>query len=638
MRKDIILFIAITVMLYFACGCNESEHESMLLEMDSLMNSEPDSAFFKLSAMYGERYLMSEDESVLLDVLTVKAKNKAYILLDEKDEKTMRRAAEYYDEHGNRNERMMAYYLLGCVYRDLRDMPMAFDVFKKAEAAADTTSEECDFSLLAKINGELGDVFMKQVMFDNTITQNLKAKELALKGMDSVTAAKCEALILMAKLKKNNDYEYTIRNVGDVYERILQLKDTATASECLIMGVEANMKLGRWDDAKVHLRIYETKSGKIDGGFHALKGFEQYYYYKGLCMLNDGKTDSAKLFLDKRLKTARNWNAKQNAYKGLKYYYENMGMTDSALYYSNQQIMARDSDYYHKSNDNMQYLQSIYEYSHHKNTAMEKSVEIEKRKSHFFILLLCLVLSGMIFIMLFSRLKIKTKKVITVARRREAKLWDDIDKLKRKINSADFNLAKSVSEIEKLESELKWKEELLKEIRCKFNKKKKLEHVIENEKRELDDLKTEVVGMKNDLDIRKANLEREKKETEALRTKLMTALQDDGNYNAVIESIKNKGYSNENISSVEWDLIMKIIMKVHPSLISNLKANVHKITEVEIKVCALMVLGFTTNEIGMALSKSPSTITNIRCRLYTKAFNRKVSSKEADEWIRSLSR
>lgn len=87
MRKDIILFIAITVMLYFACGCNELEHESMLLEMDSLMNSEPDSAFFKLSAMYGERNLMSEDESVLLDVLTVKAKNKAYILLDEKDEK-----------------------------------------------------------------------------------------------------------------------------------------------------------------------------------------------------------------------------------------------------------------------------------------------------------------------------------------------------------------------------------------------------------------------------------------------------------------------------------------------------------------------------------------------------------------------
>jgi tetratricopeptide (TPR) repeat protein len=233
--------------------------------------------------MNKENIFMSEDESVLLDILTVKAKNKAYILLDEKDEKTMRRAAEYYDEHGSGNERMMAYYLLGCVYRDLRDMPMAFDV----------------------------------------------------------------------------------------YERILQLKDTATASECLIMGVEANMKLSRWDDAKEHLRIYETKSGKIDSGFHALKGFEQYYYYKGLCLMNDGKTDSAKLFLDKRLKTARNWNAKQNAYKGLKYYYENMGMTDSALYYSNQQIMARDSDYYHKSNDNMQYLQSIYEYSHHKNMAIE---------------------------------------------------------------------------------------------------------------------------------------------------------------------------------------------------------------------------------------------------------------------------
>ena len=78
MRKDVILFIAISVMLSFACGCNESEHESMFLEMDSLMNSEPDSAFIKLSAMNKERIFMPEDESVLLDILAVKAKNKAY--------------------------------------------------------------------------------------------------------------------------------------------------------------------------------------------------------------------------------------------------------------------------------------------------------------------------------------------------------------------------------------------------------------------------------------------------------------------------------------------------------------------------------------------------------------------------------
>ena len=38
---------------------------------------------------------------------------------------TMKQVVRFYDRHGNTVEKMLAHYLLGCVYRDLGDAPMA---------------------------------------------------------------------------------------------------------------------------------------------------------------------------------------------------------------------------------------------------------------------------------------------------------------------------------------------------------------------------------------------------------------------------------------------------------------------------------------------------------------------------------
>lgn len=71
------------------------------------------------------------------DLLRADAQNKAYI--DFTTDSVMLQVADYYDQHGTANEQMRAHYLLGCTYRDLKDVPMEQQCFLEATEKADTT-------------------------------------------------------------------------------------------------------------------------------------------------------------------------------------------------------------------------------------------------------------------------------------------------------------------------------------------------------------------------------------------------------------------------------------------------------------------------------------------------------------------
>ena len=62
---------------------------------------------------------------------------------------------DYYDHHGTANERMRAYYLLGCVDRDLGEAPQALECYHDAVDCADTTAQDCDYKLLSRVYGQM---------------------------------------------------------------------------------------------------------------------------------------------------------------------------------------------------------------------------------------------------------------------------------------------------------------------------------------------------------------------------------------------------------------------------------------------------------------------------------------------------
>ena len=66
--------------------------------------------------------------------------NRAYAQLPA--DSLLRRAADFFDRHGSRNEQVRAHYLLGCAYRDQGQAPEALQAWQDAIDRADTTARD----------------------------------------------------------------------------------------------------------------------------------------------------------------------------------------------------------------------------------------------------------------------------------------------------------------------------------------------------------------------------------------------------------------------------------------------------------------------------------------------------------------
>ena len=90
------------------------------------------------------------------------------------------------------------------------------------------------------------------------------------------------------------------------------------------------------------------------------------------------------------------------------------------------------------------------------------------------------------------------------------------------------------------------------------------------------------------------------------------------------------------VTSLEhWEKIFNLIDGFYPHFRDTLYS-LCKISDIEIKVCVLIKIGFTPNEIAILISSSKSNISSIRSRLYIKIFKKNGVSKDFDDFILSL--
>ena len=119
-------------------------------------------------------------------LLYAKAMNKGYINFT--SDSVMKNVTNYYDKHGTANEKMLAYYLLGCVYRDLHDSPLALKYLNKAIEQADTTSSLCDYLTLSRIMYQEAELFNRQYLPKQQLEKLSMAEKYSLIGKDTLTA------------------------------------------------------------------------------------------------------------------------------------------------------------------------------------------------------------------------------------------------------------------------------------------------------------------------------------------------------------------------------------------------------------------------------------------------------------------
>lgn len=328
-----LLFVMVFPLLMVSCSRGGKELAAKLHLADSLIEAEPDSGVALLVSLEEEAEDASKANRYRYQLLLAKAKNQAYVPFT--SDSVMKDVAQYYDRHGSPNERMMAHYLLGCVYRDLDSLPHALLQYEEAISQADTTSEDCDFKTLGRIYGQAAEAYYESYMPQNTLEASWNYIRYGLRAKDSVGVISgydfiADAYSLMGK----EDSEiYYHEKASRLYEKYQMLEEAAMSLGTLI---ETYTKRKDLKNASRCLHRYERESGLFDGKGNIVPGREIFYYGKGLYFLNTGAIDSA-MFYFMKLKNKKHstFNERYAAAIGLSQVYHKLGIFDSAYYYAN---------------------------------------------------------------------------------------------------------------------------------------------------------------------------------------------------------------------------------------------------------------------------------------------------------------
>lgn len=172
MRNYILLFLSV-----LCIGCHKhSEHWETLLDVESYIESKPDSALNVLKGINADS-LSCASEKAKHSLLTAMALDKNYV--DTTDFSVLQPAIDWYEHHGNPTDRLRTFFYQGRIYRNRNDDESAMECFVKA---LDLGKKSDDILTRARIIVAQGNIYMSLYRWDKMIEANLCASELFLKG------------------------------------------------------------------------------------------------------------------------------------------------------------------------------------------------------------------------------------------------------------------------------------------------------------------------------------------------------------------------------------------------------------------------------------------------------------------------
>ena len=570
--------VCIVPTLLSVVSCGQQAADRDIAVADSLSEAAPQRAMTLIDSLEGES-AMNKSRHMKLLLLKAKVRNKLAMPMSTDSLKDI---ADYFDKHGDSNERMLAYYILGCAYFDGKDAPMALQYFHEAAAKADTTDSSCDFLTLHRIHVWSAEIFKSQRAFSDAFHENSLAFKYAMKAKDTLNAIiTYEQKANIYKLKGNIDSVISIREkLYGLYSKYGYKRETAYSLGPLI---DIYAKRGNISKAKHALDLYEKMSERFDKYGKIKKGLEIFYAIKGYYYLSINDYDSARLCFDKCLKTTSNYpNDFGYSYEGLTELYKKLHRPDSVAKYSELTRQMSDTIYARMSTEHLQQMQAMYNYNRYRQTAEEAEKDALRTKYISIIIIMAIMAAA-----IGGALAVRTY----IIRKRRARV-NEIKEYKR-----------SISELKKARREL----DILTE-----NRQTRMESLIKEKEEEIERLQKE-------------KAEYEKKKDIAAR---MTPFADE----PVVRILRRHAEKEHVMMSGEE---RKMLISLFDSYeeISRLKA---VLSESEYELCLLVKLGFAPSQINMLTGRSLQDIANIRKRMYNRITGKDGSSRDFDKFIKSL--
>ena len=283
----------------------------------------------------------------------------------------------YFDRHGDANERMRSRYILGRTYYCLDELPRALEMYNEAADCADTTSADCDYKVLSRIHAQSAVIFHKQVQPRSQLKELRVAEEYAWRGQDTLQAIECYA-------QQGDVYAYLLipDSVIIIKENAFRLYNEAGHQDWAAMtlgpAIRPLIRQGNYEKAKEYCSLYESDSGLFDDGGDVENGREIYYSIKGEYYMAIHQLDSAEHLFRKELRDGKDLNNQIAGSKGLQKVYEQRKLSDSIAKYASMSYELNDSAYSLSEMQNIQKFQASYNYNHIKYQAEKKRLEAER--------------------------------------------------------------------------------------------------------------------------------------------------------------------------------------------------------------------------------------------------------------------
>ena len=571
-------------MLLASCAGNR-KYDDLMQRADSIMNVNDDSAKVAIRMLDGVESQLpefSKAQKMRYELLRHKAMNKAYISFT--SDSIMKEIVDYYDRHGSANERMLANYVLGCVYRDMHEVPLALEYYNKAAEQADTTAADCDYGTLYRVYSQMGFLFSKQYLSYQLLDAFDKAEKYAYLAKDTLNAI------------------INYQNKGDAYD-YLGKKDSVVAINLR----SANMfkRIGDNYNAAIALGCNYSYYIEKQDSVNAKKAFEAYFStgYEGNSNYGDAKAfllcekgryymfvsrlDSAFSCLNQSLKLSKSYSNKAAATKVLAQYYARVNKPVLAMKYALKSSEYNDSDLLAVRESQLQQIQAMYNYGRNQEIARKAELKAER----ITMLVYVLIAGGVVIFLLLTHLYLKQlkkkKEKILVTKH----LYDD-SLLKLRQKQEELELLRTVND-RKIADVIKEKEQMI----------NKLE----------DDLK----------DIRD-------KYSNSSLSDVDILLKESSIYKRIkYLELHPKEIMREN----DWIELEETIEQLIPSFIPLLK---NRLNVMAYRICLLVKLEISTSSIAILLGLSSSAISKYRKVMLEKLCGRSGKPKDFDEYIRQI--
>ena len=560
------------LLLSVLCSCNGGKYPQYLLEADSLCMANPDSALTLLKSK--EKAVSAEPEAsrMYYRLLTVKASDKAY--RDLVQFKDVEEIVDYYEDAGDKNLLSQAYYYAASVFRDLRYDEKALNYYEKALDGVEAVPD--NYRFISNTYCQKGYLLQRQHNYDKAIEEFMQSCRY-----DSL----------------NHDYAgeaYNLRNIAYCYDLKKDFKRSEHHYLKALSLAEAH------NDSVVAYRVLVQLSSlyygirQFDKAYETLKPcLESTGFYRGKSAawgvginiyLARGEYGKARrccyaIINDKDI------NKQRSAAKALSILYMTAGERDSVVKYTELYGQYCDSTERTGVAETMAKMAVLYDYNKYKeeNVALKLSkknmIAVFLCSISLLLLLTCAILGKNIH---YKNLRLSYMKRIKDLDAMLKELQTDTDKA---IHDQSVTIHDQSVTIEDLKNELQQKEQAILELKEKDK------------------------GLSAQVD--------ELKKTFA-------------------ESISYTKIQNRTaLSPKDFEKMEEMVKKHFPDFRHKLNS-CYRLNDVEYKVCLLIKLGLSVDTVSSVVNMSANGIYKIKSRLYKKMFGVDGTSRNFDNFIKSL--